>query len=212
MEWLEAISLCCCTRVLGGIDANHSGKLFALHPQMHLNSSPGSLFPRTCKPRIVVLGAAAGVIATVSMSAVMFAFQRSGMLGRMPPRIIVERGLQTAGVRGLLSRATRQTASAMAHLGFGASQGAIYACLIDRGPQLREPPIARGASTVTAVPYAMMVWATSYAGWIPALGIMPPPSRDRPGRPTSMLISHVVFGVALATALRALARAGVART
>lgn len=141
------------------------------------------------------------------MSAVMVAFQKSGMLGRMPPRIIVERGLHTAGIKGHLSRATRQTASAVAHLGFGASQGAIYACLLDTIPQLREPPISVGASSITAVPYALLVWATSYAGWIPALGIMPPPSRDRPGRPTSMLISHVVFGVALAAALRALARA-----
>jgi hypothetical protein len=171
---------------------------------MTLNASLGSPFPRACKPRTVLLGAAAGVIATVSMSAVMFAFQRSGMLGRMPPRIIVERGLQTARMRGRLSRAARKTASAVAHLGFGASQGAIYACLLERGPQLLKLPAPRGASSLTAVPYATLVWATSYAGWIPALGIMPPPSRDRPGRPTSMLVSHVVFGVALAAALRAL--------
>jgi len=42
----------------------------------------------------------------------------------------------------------------------------------------------------------------NYAGWIPKVGIMPPPSRDRMGRPTSMILAHVVYGATLAAILK----------
>ena len=38
------------------------------------------------------------------------------------------------------------------------------------------------------------VWIASYVGWVPAAGLMPRPSRDRPGRPTSMVLAHWIFG------------------
>jgi hypothetical protein len=38
---------------------------------------------------------------------------------------------------------------------------------------------------------------TSYQGWIPALGIMPPASEDRPDRPRVMLLAHLVYGAIL---------------
>ncbi|MFZ5896311.1 MAG: DUF6789 family protein [Myxococcota bacterium] len=150
--------------------------------------------------RVVSWGAVAGAGATVVMSAWMYASQRLGLLGRAPPRHIVEKGLARLGLRHRVSVPARQALTAALHLAFGATQGAVYA-LAEQGLAASrhrelEPSLARG------VPFALAVWATSYAGWIPALGILPPPSRDRPGRPTSMVIAHVVYGAALAALLR----------
>jgi hypothetical protein len=44
---------------------------------------------------------------------------------------------------------------------------------------------------------ALSVWALSYQGWVPALGILPPASRDQPGRQWTMVAAHVVYGVVL---------------
>jgi hypothetical protein len=151
------------------------------------------------KARAVLIGAGAGAVATVVMSGAMLMLQRVGLLGRMPPRLIVDRGLARFGIRHHTSRGTRKALSSAAHIGFGASQGALYALghtLAAKSGRAPTPTLA------TAVPFALAVWAVSYAGWIPKVGIMPPPSRDRPGRPTSMIVAHLVYGVALATVLR----------
>jgi len=41
-----------------------------------------------------------------------------------------------------------------------------------------------------------------YMGGLPALGIMPRADRDRPGRPQSMALAHIVYGGVLAALLR----------
>lgn len=45
--------------------------------------------------------------------------------------------------------------------------------------------------------FGAAVWFISYQGSVPALGIMAPPSRDRPGRPQAMLAAHLVHGAVL---------------
>lgn len=156
-------------------------------------------------PRALLMGAAAGTVATLAMSGLMLIAQRAGLLGRSPPRHIVEHGLGRLGLGRKVSRTNRQLLAAIAHLGFGASQGALYAAL-HQGlrPWLDREPGRGTPSAATAVPFALLVWAASYAGWIPALGILPSPARDRPGRPTSMVLAHVVYGVTLATTLEKL--------
>jgi hypothetical protein len=150
--------------------------------------------------RALLLGAGAGAAATIAMSGLMLAAQRLGLLGRSPPRHIVDRALGCLHVRDKVSRQNRQLLTALAHLGFGATQGALYAVLYQVLARYSPRPIA--PSTATGVPFALCVWAASYAGWIPALGILPSPSHDRPGRPTSMVLAHVVYGAALANILR----------
>lgn len=150
--------------------------------------------------RTAAAGAVSGAAATVAMSAVMYTAQGLGLLGRAPPRQIVERALASIGLRGKVPSSAKRMLTALAHLGFGATQGALYALLQEaaasRHPALRAPSVASG------VPFALSVWATSYAGWIPTLGILPRPSHDRPGRPATMVLSHIVYGVALSKILR----------
>lgn len=137
--------------------------------------------------RLAAAGAASGVVATFPMTAVMLAAQRLGALGRFPPTRIASAGLDAAGAHGS-PRPVRRAAGAALHLAVGAALGALYAWGSARLG--RRGPLA-GAAFGTAV------WAGSYAGWIPALGILPPPHQDRPGRPASMILAHWVYGAAL---------------
>jgi hypothetical protein len=129
-------------------------------------------------------GAAAGTLATAAMSALMLAAGRAGLMGRQPPEAIVRQaGARTAGEpRGRLADAL----ATVAHLGFGAGTGAAYALL----PPSRRP-VLRGVLAGQAV------WAVSYAGWVPAFGALPPPSRDRTPRQAAMVAAHVVYGAVL---------------
>lgn len=133
---------------------------------------------------VALHGAGSGVAATVVMSAVMLAAGRLGLVGRQPPEAVVRRAGDLVGAepRG---RTAALLASA-AHLGFGASVGAAYALL-----PLRRPGAAPGVLT------ALAVWASSYAGWVPALGALPRPDQDRSDRQAVLAVSHVVYGAVL---------------
>lgn len=133
-------------------------------------------------------GAGAGLAATVVMSAVMLAADKFGATPQPPPQRITDHLLHRTGSRP--SRGLRRALGTAAHLGFGAGAGAAYAAVQGRG-RLPGPPAASG------VGYGLGVWAASYAGWIPALGALPPPEEDRPGRVRTMVIAHIVYGAVL---------------
>jgi len=145
--------------------------------------------------RRLLLGAVAGSLATVIMSAVMFATKRLGLMGEMPPEKITAHLLDRAGWRRR-GRRSQDFVSAMTHMGFGTAAGAAFA-FVERGPQPPIPFLPGG------VAFGAAVWWVSYHGWVPGLGIMPPPGRDRPGRPQAMLIAHLVFGAVLGGILQA---------
>lgn len=105
-------------------------------------------------------------------------------VGEQPPDAIVKHAARQVG-----ATPTEREADAMAvaaHLGFGATIGGVYALL----PRVGPPPV-RGVVT------AMTVYAASYQGWIPALGILPRATEDRPGRPAVMVAAHAVYGAVL---------------
>lgn len=123
-------------------------------------------------------------MATAAMSALMLAAGRAGLVGRQPPEAIVRRAgaLTAVEPRGRLADAL----AVVAHLGFGAGTGAAYALL----PPARRP-VLRGVAVGQAV------WAVSYAGWVPAMGALPPAHRDRPGRQAVMVAAHALYGAVL---------------
>lgn len=153
-------------------------------------------------------GLGAGLIATAAMSAVMVVAQKSGAMGRMPPRHITEHALGTMGLEEELSSETKKGLSTLLHFAFGGVSGALFGLLdhaFRRGPRLnlrvggfqtRPPPLASGLLFGTAI------YAVSYMGWVPALGILPQPPRDRPGRPTAMYLAHLVYGASVAALVR----------
>jgi hypothetical protein len=135
-----------------------------------------------------VLGGISGGAGTVVMSGLMLLAQRAGLLGEPPPQKITRRFLRWLGLprRGRLE----VVSSLFSHLAFGVVAGGLYGLLAPR----RAHRLVRIS---TGLAFGSAVWALSYAGWVPALGIMPSPSRDRPGRPLSMVAAHWLYGVTL---------------
>lgn len=137
--------------------------------------------------RQMVLGALAGLAATMAMTSAM---QRLHPLLNdrsrypLPPREIVER----MGIAGNERHA--RTNALLAHFGFGAMTGAIFGLL----------PRRRGSGTL----YGLGVWAVSYLGWIPAARILAPAWRHPAQRNLLMIAVHIVWGAALAKSLNEL--------
>ena len=148
--------------------------------------------------RSIARGIGAGLVATTTMTAGMFVLQKSGLLGRMPPRLLTERTLARFGLRRKTSRTSRKLLTALAHYGFGATAGAIFevgkSALASRHGRAPD-----GAIIGSGVGFGTLVWIASYMGWVPAARLMPRPSNDRPGRPTSMVLAHWIFGATLGT-------------
>ncbi len=145
-------------------------------------------------PASILVGAASGAVATVAMSALMGVFDALGIQESQPPREIASRTLASAGVAHDPESAPHNVFSALTHLAFGAAAGAAYAPIEKR---LTVPPVASG------IGWATVVWATSYLGWLPALGLQPPPRENAP-RLLPMLAAHVVYGAVLGVVTRAL--------
>lgn len=140
--------------------------------------------------RQLLRGAAAGTVATLPMSGVMLLAGRLGLMGRQPPKKITEASLEAADAP-VEDEDTRNVLASIAHLGFGAGMGMLFAVLHRRF----RPP---GPAAAHGMAFGLAVWAGSYKGWVPALGILPPPEHDRPGRVRTMVLAHLVFGAVLA--------------
>jgi hypothetical protein len=138
----------------------------------------------TSAPRRLVSGAASGLAATVAMSGVMLGAKRLGLLGKAPPKKIVQWLLGRVSP-GLRRDEVATPVAVLAHLGYGAGAGALFGLLSRRG------------GAVKGALFGLAVWAASYRGWIPAVGIMPPPGLDRPGRQPALVLAHLVYGATL---------------
>lgn len=160
--------------------------------------------------RVVVSGAArgfaGGLVATLAMSAVMLGAQKLGLVGRLPPRKITNAALGAFGLRRQTSEPTQRALATINHFAFGGVCGALFGLAHEvwrvrapssHGVRGHRAPIAAG------IAFGSAVWAVSYAGWVPALGIMARPTRDRPGRQPALVLAHWVYGAALAKALAA---------
>jgi len=140
----------------------------------------------------MLAGAVAGLAATAAMSLAMWGARKAHALGEPPPRRLVRRLLAPLGPARPTGTALN-AASWLAHFGFGATMGSLFALL----PRSAKTP-AGGMS------FGLGVWAVNYAGILPRLGLHPPVWRDRPGRPSAMIAAHLVYGAALAAVYRRL--------
>jgi uncharacterized membrane protein YagU involved in acid resistance len=136
--------------------------------------------------KAMIAGMSAGAVATVTMSGVMLAAKQVGLVGELPPERITEESLEATGLEPE-SEPALDAATVIAHFCYGIGAGALFGLLSRR---LRLP-LGTGSQGIA---YGLLVWLVSYMGWVPALGFMPPATRDQPGRPLTMIIAHVVFG------------------
>ena len=148
----------------------------------------------------MVTSVAAGVLATVPMTGVMetgFRLLPADERYPLPPRQVTE--AVDAGLGGPLPEAegVRIASTLVAHLAYGGAAGSVFALA---GPGDRIGGLARG------IAFGLGVWAVSYLGLLPALGLLSPPTRHPRGRTALMVAAHVVWGASLALITRALER------
>jgi putative membrane protein len=146
----------------------------------------------------LIAGGIAGLVATAPMSAVMLGLRR--LLPRreqyaLPPRQITVAATRKAGVDEHLDEPVRSLVTVVAHFGYGAAAGTMYAPLSRWVPL---PPVAAGTA------YGLVVWATSYLGLLPGLGLISPATDHPTRRNALMIVAHMVWGAALALLLERL--------
>jgi hypothetical protein len=131
------------------------------------------------------------------MSGIIIAGDRAGLMSEPPPTTITRTALRGAGIERPAEAVS--VAAPLAHLGFGALGGVVYSLVRRLTPGVPGP--------LLGILVALGIYAVSYKGWVPALGILPPPEEDRPGRPAVMIAAHVVYGLVLGRLIRAPAAA-----
>jgi hypothetical protein len=151
------------------------------------------------------VGAAAGTLATLAMSAAMAASGRRGHAGEYAPERIAHHGLRAGGVGPIRAERLDGVVGGVLHVAFGAVLGVLFAIgarpVVARIRHRLGRPSPVPIEAVAGVAFASGIWLVSYWGWVPALGILPPPDRDRPDRQLTMLVSHWVFGATLGIAI-----------
>lgn len=137
--------------------------------------------------RDLVIGAAAGIAATIAMTVVADRLHRRLPQRErypLPPRELTERSARAVALDRQLGERGLQAASLASHFGFGAAAGALYPLC----PGRERHPVASG------VAYGLAVWTASYFGWVPALGLLPPADEHPRRRSALMIVVHVVWG------------------
>lgn len=145
-------------------------------------------------------GALAGFVATIPMTIFMLTTQRflpKGQHYDLPPEIITKELAHRVHVRQHMSKGQILGATLVSHFGYGATMGALYAPFAQRTPTI---------APVQGSLFALFVWAASYLGLLPLLG-MSESGHSEPGHRNLMMIAaHIVWGTALGLVTAVLVR------
>jgi uncharacterized membrane protein YagU involved in acid resistance len=142
-------------------------------------------------------GAAAGLVGTALMTAVMLPLKKASMSpGTVPPRQITDNLLDKLGLRDYLSPPAFEASWMALHFAYGTTSGAAYALALKA--MGGERPFLTGPA------FGMVLWAAGYCGWLPLTGLYPPPTRLPKRKVAAELIgTHLVYGMSTALAHRA---------
>lgn len=136
-------------------------------------------------PARLARGAAAGLFASAGLAAAFELARAVGLVREPPAHRVWRQGLSRLGVPHSPRR--RWTAgSLLGHAAYGAGLGALFSLWPSR-----KAPMGHGAL------FGLGVWAGSYAGWVPAAGLLPRPRLDRPGRQATLIVGHALYGAVL---------------
>jgi len=138
-----------------------------------------------------IAGGIAGLVATVPMSIAMLALRKwlpHYQRYELPPRQITKRTTKKLGFGKHLEKEHHSALSVVAHFGYGTATGTLYAPVARRLPL---PPVASG------IAYGLFVWAVSYLGLLPALGLLAPATEHPAQRNVLMIVSHIIWGAVL---------------
>ncbi len=140
-------------------------------------------------------GAVAGALATGPMTLLMLGLHRAlpGDQKPLPPVEITASLAEKSDIADDLPRGWLAPASLAGHIAYGAAGGTIYGSL---APKMPLGPAASGAI------WGLGVWAASYLGYLPALGLYRPVEEDSPQRTAIMVSAHLVWGASLGLAMK----------
>lgn len=138
-------------------------------------------------------GAAAGFIAAGPMIIAMHLLKRPGT--RVPPREVTMGILHKVDADRHLDKEERLAATGLSHFAYGASAGAPYGLIAKEDFR---------SAVVTGPVWGLAVWAASYAGWLPAAGILPPPWHRSTRRNGLIIGAHLLWGTLLGVSFAAL--------
>ncbi len=105
-----------------------------------------------------------------------------------PPKMAVGMVTGKAGVWQHLSARQRDRLSWAGHFGYGALMGSVYARMAGK---------YGGSGVGSGVAFGLAVWAGSYLGMLPALGIRRPLRKDFWDDHVQLVAAHVVWGAVL---------------
>lgn len=137
--------------------------------------------------------ALSGCLATAPMTLWMLAAQHFLLRGRerapLPPEQITEHAAQAVGLDAVAKQpAARRAASVLAHFAYGAAVGALYA-------PLRFLP---ASAPIKGAGLGLAVWAVSYLGLLPALGLLSSAAHHPARRNALMIVAHLIWGIVTA--------------
>ena len=121
------------------------------------------------------------------MTVLRMAARRMGLVEMEAPQAVEARLLRWLRVRPPRHVAQHQALAALMHLGYGMTWGAVWGALWGK----RRPGIPSG------VLYGVAQTVAGFAGYLPALGVTPPP-REVPLRAHAVsLVAHAAYGAVL---------------
>ncbi len=141
-------------------------------------------------------GTVAGLAGTAVMTGAMFLIKKMGMVpGELAPKKITENLEDKLGVRDYLPRSAFGASWMLLHFGYGTMSGVAYAFV--------QELLSRKQPFLTGPLFGMVLWVIGYCGWLPAVGLYPPPTR-LPKRTlgAELITTHVIYGTVTAVTHR----------
>jgi len=137
-------------------------------------------------------GSVAGFTATFPMTGVMEVLHKWLPLEQqypLPPSDITSTLADAAGLEEV-DEAAHTPLTYADHFGYGTATGAGYALIADQLP-FPKP--------INGMLYGFGIWAGSYLGWLPALGIRHSSIKSPAERNALMIAAHLVWGATLSS-------------
>ena len=148
------------------------------------------------RPVDILVGGAAGVVATVPMTLTMEALHRilpAERSAALPPREVTEGVYDYFDDAEHASERQLEQLTFALHYSFGGAAGALFPLVAPR-----RLPAAVGAGVL----YGLGVWSVSYLGILPAIRVRHDATEDHRHRTLMMIAAHVVWGATLGLILR----------
>lgn len=137
-------------------------------------------------------GAVAGIIGTAAMTVPIFLAREIGVIRQTPPKEIARNAANQTGTRQHMTHQEFSVGWLLAHLGYGAGSGLVFA-LARRVLPLSSP--------ILGAVYGSILWAVSYLGVMPALGLYPLQQGAARRVVAVMLPAHWIYGAVAGEAL-----------